>query len=942
MKRIIYIVLIQLVVLSSGYRLQAASNATLMDSLDVYGFNDVQQELIHTEVTAYTQQISKETAGNMDAFKAKMKELFNKLRDGFRIYKLAREPKTAERIAAFDAMETGLNVYVYAYVEGAFLNNIFQRLSQTYYQTLRPDTYVSLTYKFSQAPAYTQASPLFLPAPVITYSDAVKTIIGSKLSESTLSASAKNEFTNSGGYNIIIDDVNLNAHFYKSVDDVLNELAGVYIAQGSSSSSVSNGIALTVATTFVTPWGEPFTLPKGATILQSCNAYMYSDNYFLHEFSYNGNHYTWKLLGSGLDLDGYIKAGESAYNNPTVLESPVKITGAIKNVVLVDQSPFITNISKADGTFEKANSLTITLKEAVLSTPVRVTGGNRRLKHFTDVSELTIGRTIQQQTISSPCSDQTGKPLSVAATDPAIDAYIKGGKLQNWLKTQSINGSVWITNCKTGKGYVINGTSTTASTTSTTAANAIVNGKQFNGDIGISACYDPDTKKWTINHAFKEGVLTPPAKYAGELVQLKTTSDQYVENVINKKNAKASGSGVGSMGAGSGDPDFKYADLGIVQAVLAVKDFTKQIVNAAKVPEEYWDNTKPEYKTSPVNVPALFCGAGDQGLENATELVQLLDLGLTMATEPEMASQMWSSIKNVKWEDVKKLAGSATGYENYAKGGCYATYQGGKHAVVIVVGLAAVAGKSLKSILSELDEGVANAGKSLDDIADILTRVLKRLQDRLSKLSADNLKIFKTDLTESQDLLKYLDEAPNPEKLVDAWEKVAFSEVRKNTDFLNRVSDLPSDLQVKVGDLYKNMKAPAGKMGKVDFIETKIIDGENISVYYDKDGFPDFTPYSPNKDYLFSSNSLTGSGTDMTLANNWARNKFGTNNVKTMPNGTIQINGEIYTWHHHQDGRSMFPVPSKVHNLKDGGFGHTGGAAVIERGLQDLFNSPTL
>ena len=357
----------------------------------------------------------------------------------------------------------------------------------------------------------------------------------------------------------------------------------------------------------------------------------------------------------------------------------------------------------------------------------------------------------------------------------------------------------------------------------------------------------------------------------------------------------------------------------------------------------FWDDTKPEYKTSPVNVPALFCGAGDQGLEEATELVQLLDLGLTIATEPETASQIWTSIKNVKWEDVKKLAGSATGYENYAKGGCYATYQGGKHAVSIaMIYFAVTKAKSISTILSDLDENVKKAGKSIDDIAEMLARVLKKIQDKLSKLSLDQQKLFKADLNESEELLRYLDKAPNPEKLVDAWEKVAFSEVRKNTDFLNKVSDLPSYLQVKVGDLYKNMKAPAGKMGKVDFIETKIIDGENISVYYDKDGFPDFTPYSPNKDYLFSSNSLTGSGTDMTLANNWARNKFGTNNVKTMPNGTIQINGEIYTWHHHQDGRSMFPVPSKVHNLKDGGFGHTGGAAVIERGLQDLFNSPIL
>jgi len=230
-----------------------------------------------------------------------------------------------------------------------------------------------------------------------------------------------------------------------------------------------------------------------------------------------------------------------------------------------------------------------------------------------------------------------------------------------------------------------------------------------------------DTIKWSITHAFKEGVLKP-LKYAGAPGSLESTSNAYVQKVISKKNSEGSGNGT-SAASVSVPEGFKYDDLGILEAVLAVKDFTKQIVKTAKVPEEYWDDTKPEYKNSPVNVPALFCGAGDQGLENATELVQLLDLGLTLATEPETASQMWSSIKNVKIEDVKKLAVGAIGYDNYAKGGCYAKHQAGMHAVVIVLGAAALMGKSLKTALSELDEGVEAAVKKADD--DIVKGVVK-------------------------------------------------------------------------------------------------------------------------------------------------------------------------------------------------------------------------
>jgi hypothetical protein len=36
--------------------------------------------------------------------------------------------------------------------------------------------------------------------------------------------------------------------------------------------------------------------------------------------------------------------------------------------------------------------------------------------------------------------------------------------------------------------------------------------------------------------------------------------------------------------------------------------------------------------------------------------------------------------------------------------------------------------------------------------------------------------------------------------------------------------------------------------------------------------------------------------------------------------------------------RKIFPVPSKIHNATEGGFNHTGGKAVITKGLQDLFD----
>jgi hypothetical protein len=79
----------------------------------------------------------------------------------------------------------------------------------------------------------------------------------------------------------------------------------------------------------------------------------------------------------------------------------------------------------------------------------------------------------------------------------------------------------------------------------------------------------------------------------------------------------------------------------------------------------------------------------------------------------------------------------------------------------------------------------------------------------------------------------------------------------------------------------------------------------------------------------------------MATANEWALKEFGAGNFQKVLNGTqckIKIGDEWveHTWHHHQDGRSMFPVKSTLHGKAQ----HSGGAAVINRDLQDFFNSP--
>jgi hypothetical protein len=99
---------------------------------------------------------------------------------------------------------------------------------------------------------------------------------------------------------------------------------------------------------------------------------------------------------------------------------------------------------------------------------------------------------------------------------------------------------------------------------------------------------------------------------------------------------------------------------------------------------------------------------------------------------------------------------------------------------------------------------------------------------------------------------------------------------------------------------------------------TKIINGEEISVTYNKEGFPDFTPFT-HPDYpkpvliKYSGDRRT----DYRLANE----KVGRPEAGATP-------PEHYIWHHMEDGKSMILVQEAVHSTKLGGFPHTGGFSV--------------
>ena len=93
-------------------------------------------------------------------------------------------------------------------------------------------------------------------------------------------------------------------------------------------------------------------------------------------------------------------------------------------------------------------------------------------------------------------------------------------------------------------------------------------------------------------------------------------------------------------------------------------------------------------------------------------------------------------------------------------------------------------------------------------------------------------------------------------------------------------------------------------------------------VFFDYDGFPDFTPYAEK---IVRIDGLTG---DMDYDKALIKAKLNINNVDY----------DNMVWHHHQDGKTMMSVPKNVHSVRNGGVHHTGGRAVITHNKNNPLN----
>lgn len=89
---------------------------------------------------------------------------------------------------------------------------------------------------------------------------------------------------------------------------------------------------------------------------------------------------------------------------------------------------------------------------------------------------------------------------------------------------------------------------------------------------------------------------------------------------------------------------------------------------------------------------------------------------------------------------------------------------------------------------------------------------------------------------------------------------------------------------------------------------------DGVSVKYDRNGYPDFSPHA----------TKTVQIDDMKFDH---YHDFKAANAKIGASGRTPPGSPDFTWHHHQDGKTMQLVPTSIHNAAKGGFPHAGGVS---------------
>ncbi|MDA3616525.1 DNA/RNA non-specific endonuclease [Polluticaenibacter yanchengensis] len=271
--------------------------------------------------------------------------------------------------------------------------------------------------------------------------------------------------------------------------------------------------------------------------------------------------------------------------------------------------------------------------------------------------------------------------------------------------------------------YTITKTAADSLTTAqqTGATDKFNNGNFTAADEDIAIKMYLEDGKWQYEVKYNPNKIQPNAKIAPVLQQVKDEIKRQADDEVRKLRVPKSESNAVEEQVGGGEK-FAKAKMDMLQAIAAIYDVGKEIINEGKMPENIWDNgsrttgttqsVKDKYDQSAFNAPSLVGGGVDQLIDEATGAVQLVKAGLEIVRKPvESAKGLWNTVKALNKDKIKQFALDASGITNYQQGGSRATYQAGMHGVKLAMIVAAGV-----KVLTEGKELVEKAAKEVDDI----------------------------------------------------------------------------------------------------------------------------------------------------------------------------------------------------------------------------------
>ncbi|HEY9049543.1 MAG TPA: hypothetical protein VIN08_26775, partial [Ohtaekwangia sp.] len=429
--------------------------------------------------------------------------------------------------------------------------------------------------------------------------------------------------------------------------------------EDSESNAVTDpaGITLLQNSVFYTASGKSIVLPKGVVILYQCTNGNLLDNLpYIKRFRANGKVYALDAEWSGSGLINF-KGYRDEVNTSSYFKSTVAIPAGQKeyDLYLTTQYAEVSDNTKVHVSLSK-------LKVAALPEVYKNGSVEQGAKTFLEKSsDGNTKEVIENKSFTCDCSDE--------------GQYI--ARLSEALRKSLVahaNTAYVIKNCKTGTSQAV-----TADGSGTTQNKNVITLSYCQGSLTVKTVAYPALQK----NSKLTGVTQAQVEAA---VKDKLNEELQAAQRNNRGKALDDGSMKGQkfeQQPPNGEK-MKIDKSNLWSFLPEVVDLGESIYENAALPEKYWNPAAGNYRQSPIQMPGMVAGLSDGVLDEVTEKLQFVKLGLDIATKPEIITNAWHKVRNLKWEDIQKGAKDmAQGkIDKYAHGGPVAYHEGGKDVVM--------------------------------------------------------------------------------------------------------------------------------------------------------------------------------------------------------------------------------------------------------------------